>query len=225
MEHDRMIRSLLHFHPESNLEVLDRDEVLKLNLSGWAYPIIELPLFKRYSTVTHIDADVIILDRIDELFDDSTDARAGRNNSDNNRSAILPGITLGGIDWDKYVNVGIHSVSSESFMMDWLGLCISSASNYPYGENGTFNTLFHSLRYNTRLLDPVESSIHYGSSTIEGTKTYWDIWKEIVVVGDHLELKGKRLKMLHWAGGSCVKLPLNDLLVPQVVEFIEEIIK
>ena len=223
LEHDRMIKSLLHFHPEVDLEVLGRDEVLKLNLKGWAYPIIELPLFKKYSTVTHIDADVLVLDRIDELFDDSTDARAGRNNSDNNKSAVLPGITLGTIGWEKYVNVGVHSVTSKAFMKEWMDLCITSASTTQYGENGTFNILFYSGRYNVKLLDPIESSVHYGSSTIEGTKTYWDIWKEIVVAGDHLELKGKRVKMLHWAG-NCPKPPISDLVTKPVLEFIEEII-
>ena len=222
-EHDRMIKSLLHFHPEANLEILDRDEVLKLNLGTWAYPIIELPLFKRYTTVTHIDADVLVLDRIDELFDSSTDVRAGRNNSDNNRSAVLPGITLGSIGWEKYVNVGVHSVSSEAFMWEWFDLCVSSASKYQYGENGTFNIIFYSGKYISKLLDPIESNVHYGSSTIEGTKTYWDIWKEIVVAGDHLELKGKRIKMLHWAG-NCPKPPISDLVTKPVLEFIEEII-
>src|SRR6185436_16677411 len=89
-EHDRMIKSLLHFHPEVNIETLNKDEIRAMQAQGrfsvCYYPEIELHLFEKYSTVKHIDGDVIIVDKIDELFDDTTDARAGRNNSDNNKA-------------------------------------------------------------------------------------------------------------------------------------------
>lgn len=220
-EHDQMIKSLLHFHPESNLEILNKEEMAKIPFNGFTYPVIELPLLKKYSTVTHIDADVIVVDRIDELFDDTSDVRAGRNNSDNNRAATGPGFTLDDISWDKYVNAGIHSVSSEQFMQDWYNVC--ATQTLPFGEQGALNKLFNSGKYNAKLLDPIESSVYYGSSFIEGTRTYWDVWKNIVVKDDHLELNNKRIKMIHWAG-NCAKPPISTLVTPEVNDFIRNIL-
>jgi hypothetical protein len=222
-EHDRMIRSLLYFHPEVNLEILSGDEVRKISYPIIGYPFIELPLFYKYSTVTHIDADVIVVDRIDELFDDSTDIRAGRNNSDNGRCATHAGITIPNVTWDKYVNAGIHSISSVEFMEEWKHLVETGQYNFGYGEQDSMNYLFHNGKYNSKILDPLDFNIHYGTSMIEGTVTYWDLWKEIVVVTDHLELRGKRLKMLHIAGGGATKTPLESLVIPEVVEFIRSI--
>lgn len=222
-EHNRMLKSLYHFHPEVNVDVMTGDE-FKKKVSIYAYPSVELPLFSKYSTVTHIDNDVIVLDRIDELFDDSTDVRAGRNNSDSGRCATHDGLTLPNIDKFMYVNAGIHSVSSAEFMEEWYKLCFDKGHEFPYGEQGTLNHLFYSGRYNYKLLDPLDSKVHYGTSLIEGTRTYWDLWKEIIVSGDHLELRGKRIKMLHIAGGGMTKPPLSSLLQPSVVEFIESIL-
>jgi hypothetical protein len=219
-----MVKSLLHFHPEVNLEVPNREDVIKLVTGYYIYPKLELPLFKKYSTVTHIDSDVIIVDRLDELFDDTTDARGCRNNSDNNRSATGPGLTpIPGIAWDKFINVGVHSISSEQFCDEWNKLTAEHGGEYPYGENDTYNIVFYSGKYNCKLLDPVESNIYYGTSFIEGTVTYWDVWKNIVVVNDHLELNNKRIKLLHIAGGGFSKPPIEQLVTPQVVEFIRSI--
>jgi hypothetical protein len=223
-EHDRMIKSLLHFHPEVNLEIVNREEALKLVSQYYIYPKIELPLFNKYSTVTHIDADVIIVDKLDELFDDSTDARGCRNNSDNNRSAFTAGLTpIDGISWDKFINVGVHSVSSPEFMYDWDKLTSERGAEYVFGENDTYNVVFYSGKYNTKLLDPVESKIYYGTSFIEGTVTYWDLWKKIVVKNNHLELNDKRIKLLHIAGGGVKKPSLDQLVTREVEDFIMSI--
>jgi hypothetical protein len=225
--HDRMVRSLLHFHPEVNLEVTAPQEVERLGLMrlGWGYPLIELPLFERYSTVTHIDADVIVVDRLDELFEESGDVRAGRNNSDHNRCCNHRGVSLPRVSWKSYVNAGIHSVSSPAFMERWLEITQRHVRRYRYGENDTLNVLFHSGRYNARLLDPIDSKICYGTSLCEGTQTFWDLWKQIIIVDDHLEHNGRRIRLLHLAGGLPVRPPIEDLVSKEVAEFIREIVK
>jgi len=223
-EHNRMLKTLLHFHPDVTVEVSNKEEFMKVYLGAYAYPTIELPLFKKYSTVTHIDNDVLVLDNIDELFDDSTDARAGRNNSDSGRCATHAGLTLPGIDEFMYVNAGIHSVSSEIFMEDWMKTCLEKGGEIPYQEQGVLNLVFHSGKYNTKILDPKDKPVHWGTSLIEGIRTYWDLWKEINPVGDHLELRGKRIKMLHIAGGGATKQPLINLLNKPSIDFIESIL-
>lgn len=225
--HDRMVRSLLHFHPEVELRVavLTSKDVKRMRKMAWGYPIIEQPLFQKYSTVTHIDADVIVVDKIDELWDDSTEVRAGRNNTDNNRCCNIPGVSLPEVDWKAYVNAGIHSISSRCFINEWMSLTYEKGASFRFSENDTFNLLFHSGHHKVKLLDPIGGDVYWGTSINEGTKTMWDSWKNIVVAGDHLELRGKRIKLLHLAGGLAVRPPLKELVTKDVREFIEEIIK
>lgn len=226
--HDRMVKSLLHFHPDVELKVsvLTQREIKRMRKQGWGYPIIEVPLFRKYSTVTHIDADVIVVDKIDELFDDTTEVRAGRNNTDNNRCCDIPGVSLPNVDWRVYVNSGIHSISSASFINEWMSLTYERATEYKFHENDTFNVLFHSGCHKAKLLDPIGSKVCWGTSLNEGTRTFWDTWKGIRVVGnDHLEWKDKRIKMLHLAGGIAVRPPLKELVTKDVLAYIEEIIK
>lgn len=225
--HDRMVRSLLHFHPEVNLKVssFTPKEIKRMRKQGWGYPIIEVPLFRMYSTVTHIDADVIVVDKIDELWDDTTDVRAGRNNTDNNRCCNIPGVSLPTVSWREYVNSGIHSISASCFANEWMSLTYERASEYKFHENDTFNVLFHSGNHKAKLLDPIGSNVCWGTSINEGTKTFWDTWKQIRVVGnDHLEYHGRRMKMLHLAGGIAVRPTLKELVTKDVLEFIQEII-
>lgn len=225
-EHKRMIKSLTHFHPEVNLETIKRREYLSMGLPRlWSYPIIELALFKKYTTVTHLDADIIITDRIDELWDDATDVRAGRNNTNNNRCANHKGVTVHDVPWDKYVNAGIHSISSLKFAEEWLEYTTAHVKNFKYREMDTFNILFHRPRYRSKILDPLGSDVCWGTSLMEGTVTFWDSWKEIVVAGDHLEYKGKRIKLLHMAGGLPKRPPLRSLVTTEVNEFMEEILR
>lgn len=218
---DRMLKSLTHFHPEVNIELCVGPNFGPIN---YYFPSTELPLFKKYNTVTHVDADVLVVDRIDDLFDDSTDVRAGRNNSDNGRCATNVGVSIPNVGINQYINAGVHSISNEQFMYDWYYDCKKYSNFMPYGEQDILNELFHSGEYNCKILDPIDSSIHYGSSFTEGTHTYWDLWKNIVVNNDHLELNGKRVKMLHIAGGSIKKPELWELVTPQVEEFINSVI-
>jgi hypothetical protein len=223
--HDRMIKSLTHFHPDVNLETVKRDDYLKLSLTTWGYPILELPLFKRYETVTHLDADVIIVDKIDELWNPkASDFRAGRNNTDNKRCAKFVGVTLPDIGWDVYVNAGIHSCSNPAFMEEWLTFSQEHIHEYRFGENDTMNVIFHNGKYKTKILDPVDQPVLWGTSLVEGRRTYWDIWKKIIIApeGDHLELNGKRIKLLHMAGGLPTRPALEYLVTPNVAEWIND---
>lgn len=226
--HDRMVRSLFHFHPEVNLKVntFTTKEIKRMRKLAWGYPTIEAPLFKMYSTVTHIDADVIVVDKIDELWDDSTDVRAGRNNTDNDRCCNLPAVFLPGINCRRYVNAGIHSISSSVFANEWMDFTYEHAHEFHHSENDTFNVLFHLRDFKSKILDPFGSDVCWGTSMNEGTKTFWDSWKKIKVSGNsHLEFEGKRVKMLHLAGGLAVRPPLKELVTKDVHEYIKEIIK
>jgi len=224
-ELDRMLKSLYHFHPEINVSIMTREDISKLDgyIGGYYYATIGKNLAKKYDGVTHIDADVIVVDKIDCLFATDVDVLAGRNNSDNNMAGKDRGFTLPGLDPMKYVNAGIHTVNNINFWEDWYSACIDHGYKVQHGEQGILNELFHSGKYTSRIIDPVDSDIYLGTSFQYGTVTMWDSWKNIIVKDNGLYLNNKRIKMLHIAGGG-LKPPLKDLLTKEVCDFIETII-
>jgi hypothetical protein len=226
-EMERMMKMLGYFHPEVTIEAMNYKDLQRIGITdlAFSYSKIGRALYNQYNTITHIDADVLIVDKLDELFDDSTDARAGRCNSDTNLAGTNIGFAWDGIPWQKYLNSGIHSITGQVFWDAWYAADVDHITSAPLGENGTFNQIFYSGKFRTTLLDPIEQPVHYGTSCQYGTKTHWDSWKEIKVINDHLEINNKRIKMLHIAGGGTHKPELNTLFNPDVLDFINIIIK
>ena len=225
-EMDRMFKMLHYFHPEITEEIYTKEEFQKMEQPNrsYVYPSIGKELAKKYRTVSHIDADVFVVGRLDNFFDDSSDVRAGRNNSDGNWAGPTRGFELPDIDWTVYVNAGNHSVTGQEFWEDWYKQCVDRGHTVPYGEQGILNQLFHSGNYKSVLLDPIDTNIHFATSFQEGSRTYWDSWKKIVVVDDHLEINGKRIQMMHIAGGSGRKPEPSELFTKDVADFVYNII-
>jgi hypothetical protein len=224
-ELDRMLKMLFHFHPEVNIDIMNEADLRKNNLlfSARTYPEVGKFLSSTYDTITHIDADVLIVDRIDELLDNESDARAGRNNSDNHKAGTNLAFTNPSLDSNLYVNAGIHSVTNHLFWEDWLSGCIDHSDKVTFAEQGILSELFNSGKYNSILLDPIDSNVYYGTSCLYGNITHWDSWKEIIVKDNKLYLNNKLIKMLHFAGGG-VKPPIENLFTKDVLDFVNNII-
>jgi hypothetical protein len=224
-EMERMLKTLHHFHPEVTVEAFDNDDMVRNNLGApYAFASIGLFLRNEYDTITHIDADVLIVDRIDELLDTSSDVRAGRNNSDTGKAGFSGGFTLPGIGVHSYVNAGIHSVTNQAFWNDWYDTCMREGHRTPLGEQGIFNKIFYSGRYKNVVLDPIQSNIHYGTSFQYGRRDNWESWKNIRILGDKLFINNKQIKMMHIAGGGLDKPPLETLVNKDVLDFLNNII-
>lgn len=225
-ETERMLKTLAYFHPEVNVDLRNREEIYSTPgfIGSYVYPSTGVYFFKKYGQYIHIDGDVLIVDKIDELFDTTYDAIAGRNNSDNNYAGRDRGFTLPGLDPMKYVNAGIHTVNSEDFVEEWMRACVNNTyTNIAFGEQGVLNELFRSGRYTTKILDPVEKMELWGSSFIEGTTGMHDLWKQIEVKYDSLFLGAKKIKMMHIAGGGR-KPPLKDLLSREVCQWLGDVL-
>jgi hypothetical protein len=220
MEMERMLKTLHHFHPNLTEEIfreVQPNPIPFLDLAYYDYIVSD-----KYTHITHIDADVLIVDKIDELFDENYDAIAGRNNSDDITTNFPVRVTVDNIDPILYVNAGIHTISS-TFCKEWYGLCLIGMDKYICKDQDLFNILFYSSRYKTKLLDPIDSNVYWGTSFLDSKITFRDGWKNIIVVGDHLELNNKRIKMMHFAGGG-IKPPLETLVTKEVYDFIMNII-
>lgn len=226
MEMERMLKTLHYFHPEVTVEAMNEDDLRRNNLIPvpYIYPVVGKFLCDRYDTITHIDADVFVVDRLDELLETDSDVRAGRNNSDNGKAGISRAFILPGISMEYYVNAGIHSVTNHLFWDDWYNLCMREGHRTPLGEQGIFNKIFNSDKYKHVLLDPRESKIHYGTSFQYGKRDNWESWKLIKIIGDKLYINNKQIKMLHIAGGGHTKPPMEQLFNKDVQDFLNNII-
>ncbi len=226
---ERMVKSLHYFHPDLTEEFFTREDLIRLKETdpdyNWTFhfPYLGQLLGRKYDFISHIDADVIIVDRIDKLFDDSYEIIAGRNNSDNNMAGTIKGWELPGIDWTKYINSGVHACSGRAYRI-WFKECLNHGMKMILKDQDVLNELFYSKNFRVKLLDPIESNVHWGTSFEWGTTGTWDSWKLIKVVDDHLEINNKRIKMLHSAGGGGFP-KLSDVVTKEVEEFIQEIVK
>lgn len=221
----KMLNSLLYFHPELTVEIYNKDDIDRFGITLFYYPSVGLTLRDKYSTITHIDSDVIVVDKLDDLFLETSDVRCGRNNSDSGKAGTNAAFVLPNISSNMYVNAGIHSVSNYSFWDDWKSSCNEYGLTIPLGEQGVLNKLFYSGKYSATLLDPIESKIHYGTSFLYGNRTHWDSWKEIYVHSDKLYINGKQIKMLHFAGGVYPKPDIDTLVQKEVSEYIHNILE
>lgn len=226
LEMERMLKTLHYFHPEVTVEAMNEDDLRRNKLIPvpYIYPVVGKFLRDKYSTITHIDADVFVVDRLDELFDTSSDVRAGRNNSDNGKAGISRAFTLPGISMEYYVNAGIHSISNYTFWDDWYNLCMTDGPKTPLGEQGVFNKIFYSGKYKKVLLDPRNGNIYYGTSFQEGRRDNWESWKNIKIIRNKLYINDKQIKMLHIAGGGWTKPPMEHLFTKDIQDFLNNII-
>ena len=129
-------------------------------------------------------------------------------------------------DWvyvDDFLRAGFVCAKRE-FFEDWQLLNRIYAKYYGTGEQVLLNDLAYSGKYKLKLLDPVKSDIYYGVSSCYGTKTHWDSWKNIVVKDNSLYLNGKKIKILHKAGGSFLpKWNFSDLFTKEVADWLTDL--
>lgn len=242
----KLVNSWGYFHPDIpiyNWEEKETDRIKKewpgLVLAS-VMPVVMLEAKKRYGAdlIIKLDADSIILDKLTEIIDckDDTQVFGVRNDADNigerderqNRPQELWSLSN-----HKYVNCGCIATTSERFLQDWLQLNLLIAKRYGgvkafwMCEQNTYNIVFHSGRYKTKILDPIGGDLFYGASANTYTdgkmeyfqtsdtpehiikewgKNAWQSWKQIEYHENDggFYLYGKKVKIVHHCGGGSV---------------------
>ena len=205
---DKMVRSFKHFHPDVPFKVFDQSDINKAIAENgkWLwYGVAGEMLSKEYDLVIQIDADSIICDRIDEVLKGDFEVAGVLNGS--NEGFQTTGVGIGQV---QYLNAGLVASTKKEFWTEWREKTLKDWKKYPYGEQDVFNHIFYSGKYKTKVLDPVDGDLYYGSSSCGQ-------WDKTYVARDKVMLNEKTVKVLHFAGQASQR-KFNFVEFPPVVQ-------
>lgn len=209
----KLVASAKYFHPEIPFYVFgtkEIEELFKIHPNvNWntLQPFTTIHGLNEFDMVVHFDADSMIVGKLDELLSEDNlkyDVIGVRNNNDFGQAGKDNLITQENIPVEKYLNAGLVGCTNKDFLEVWCAMNINFANREPFQEQSILNHLSYSVDRDikTKVLDPIESNVHYGISGLFGTETHWDSWKEIFLnENKELILRNKTVKVLHHAGG------------------------
>lgn len=169
-------------------------------------PLLGKQLTDKYKKIILLDADQLIVGPLDELIEDNSDLAGVRSNDDGGMSIPCWAFETPKIPWQKYLNCGLCSVKNHNAFDLWDKLNRTITPYMKDAEQGTWNELFYSKQFTTTLLDPVNSSVIYGTAanSHHWNRLYIDDKERII-----LNLTGipKHVKILHRAGVGRIGSP------------------
>ena len=212
-DYQNLEKSFRKFHPNDELIRFSDDSIPNdPEFFFRATPYFAKQLFyKGYTEVCHLDADQIILDSLEGIWEGDFDVATVLNS---------PALPLRIWDIGVYYNNGLNVFKNKEFVEHWLKLCHTPHfQNYQYREQDLLTILCSDyFNYKVRCLD-LDDKI-YG----ELAKP---LWAQAVVEGDKVMIQGKQLVVVHFGGGASDPSKGNFRIRFQepVVKLIERLIK
>lgn len=229
-EAERMVRSVKHFYPDMPIELFNKEQcqeaLREINQTylGHMYSHFAVKILDKYDLVIHLDGDTVMCDTIPEILAGDYEVAGSRDVNDSGKSGMDYGHKFPGNPNVEYLNVGVFSIHSKAFALDWNARNIDHLNTTPFYDNGTFNEAFYSGKYKTKLLDPRLSACYYNLASVDGTKTHWDSWKNIKLVNDKLILNNKTIRVLHRGGGAATgHFDFDQMFQPDVAARLHRI--
>lgn len=224
---DKLVKSAKYFYPEIPFVVYGSEEMKRMNMpieSMHSHFILES--MRSYDQVIYLDADSMIVGKMDELFEMLKDGCmvCVRNNNDFGKSGIDQPLEQKKVSIDTYLNAGLIAVNSKnagSVIYDWWLVTYKLGEMLPFGSQTVLNALAEGWRV---IVDAIEAPVYYGVSALSGTETHWDSWKEITVNNGELILNNKKVKVLHHGGGFKPDKLGFDMFTDEVRARLEEIV-
>lgn len=237
---DKLKNSARHFYPEIQCLIhgnnIIKEVKTKYPWSSWYTfdPLIAEYYVNEYELIVHIDADSIITGHLDELLLGDFDLAGVRNNNDKGLTTNigrLMGSPVHPLDEATYsLNAGLIASTSKIF---WEELKEVNRKKEPitpgtgsFGEQDSFNEIFYSGRYKTKILDPVGSNVYYGVSQqiCDYGSPIESAWKRLYMQNGELYSDGKKVKVIHNAAGHYVpKLQYQNWVNDPVRKFLDTI--
>lgn len=229
---DKLKSSARFFHP--NVELLVHgDNIIseikqKYPWSSWYTfdPLVSEYHINDYDMIVHFDADSIITGSLDELLLGDFDLAGVRTNND---VGICTTTGRPYKDINKHLNAGLIASTNKEFWKEFKECNSRLTSTGPginYGEQDTWNEIFYSGKYKTKLLDPIDSNVYYGVSQqiCEPGGQVETAWKRLYMSHDKLMSDGKEVKVIHNADGHRLpKLQYQNWVKPEVKHFLDTI--
>ena len=227
----KMINSFYNFHPNIPLYITTTKDITHeiqkyrpVSL-GCLNPIMTRLIAEEHDLVVHIDSDVIVADRLDEILEGDYDVAVARNNSDQKTAGCGPPYHLDGkVDVYKYANAGVVASTKKEFWDDWVDLNKKNFGKQKMAEQDNLNILIDSGKYDVKWLDSIDKPLYYNIASAYGDpkwnghpEKHWESWERIEVKDNKLWLDNKQIKMLHYAGGETLdKFNFNRHFTPEV---------
>lgn len=236
---EKLQKSFHHFHPDIPMRMYNDSEIRKTGDKDIFYkqkPYFADKLFREgYKTVLGLDADQIILGKLDYLFN-STGYEVGTVLNFNPLDFRTYGpITVANLHYaTEYYNAGLVMMRSHKFVKHWLRLCNSKHfARFPYREQDLMNILLHFGEYNYKCFDDAdEYEKYYAWHGLLGSRETL----KMQLVGDDIVLPASPdgfpsrpivYKVYHAAGGQTNfdKLNYRLLFNEEIIAHIDKILK
>ena len=232
-------KSFHHFHPDIPLRMFGDADVRKANDPEIFYkqkPYFADKLFREgYDAVLGLDADMIILGKLDYIFDTKGyDVGTVLNFNPVDFRTMGP-IAVQGIHYaTEYYNAGLVMMRSHAFVKHWLRLCQSKYfTRFQYREQDLMNIIAHFGNYQVKCFDDADDFAKYYAwhgllGSHETTKMQMvngDVY--LPASPDGFPSRDIIFKVWHPAGGQTPydKLNYRTAFNEDVVEYINNILK
>lgn len=247
--------SFQYFHPDIPFVLYGEEDINRVYKDygvdlGNALPCLMLDIKRKYDAeyICHIDADSLVLGKLDKILDFDYEIASCLNNCDigNRDERMNRPQQLWNLPNNKYVSCGCLVTNSEVFLLNWHELNRQIIENYGgikefwMCDQNWMNVLFHSGQFKNKILDPLNGDVFYGASantfsqnshnlehiTKEWGINSWQSWFDIEYKENKFMLYGKEVKILHNAGGGNPKTVIKchfGLFNPETRKKIQEI--
>lgn len=212
---EKMRKSFEYFNPGEELIVFGDKEVEEGRKFGYDFGTFyawhnEI-LLKEYKTIIHIDVDNLITDNILDILGGDYDIAAPLNNNTWHHAET------GEVPQNIYLSAGLHVVKSARFNYLWYCLSKYYAKQNYFVENDTMDQAAFWGGFKVRSLGAEPGDPFWGTELA-------DKWEEIELINDRLYCQGRKVKMIHWAGGNIIKLNYRDYhFKPEVKDWLDKI--
>ena len=188
----QFINSFKRFHPDIPLVIFRQDlidQVIDGHDVNWlnAKPMFAKRLTDKYECVINMDADQIVLGRMDEMFTDDYDIGSVMNFND------YENVSIEGVKEEDYLQAGCVASRIPEFWDVWMARSLKDAWNCRCAENDTLNMVaYENPQWKLKVFDKKKDYYNCKSLGRE---------KEFELVKDKVMCRGEQVKCYHYAKG------------------------
>lgn len=206
----KLINSFKKYHPDIDLVVFRQDMIDKMMVNGINFynskPVFAKLLTDKYDLVVNIDADTVVLGRLDQIIKGDYDVGSVWNFNDYENRAIE------NIREDQYVQAGLVASTNRRFWDIWQE-ANKDAMKYRGRENDILNIIWYNneevMRMHKVLFDRERD--YYGCKSLNRESEFY-------VEEDRVMCRGEQVYLYHNAkGGHLPKLVYESMGFSQPV--------